>query len=108
MPVSTQADDCFTAMPSEGARKETPVDRYMQRLFELFGPPVPWNRTTYIGLLTLVLLWAVRMYMTWATWGDLTIDCGHEMYVPAVLAEGKKLYRDVLYMYTPAAPYFNS
>jgi hypothetical protein len=30
------------------------------------------------------------------------------MYVPALLAEGKLLYRDVWFMYGPAAPYFNS
>jgi hypothetical protein len=30
------------------------------------------------------------------------------MYVPTVLSEGKMLYRDVWFMYFPAAPYFNS
>jgi hypothetical protein len=48
------------------------------------------------------------MFSTWATWGDLTIDCGREMYVPAVLSEGKMLYRDVWYLYGPAGPYVNS
>jgi len=40
--------------------------------------------------------------------GNLTIDSGHEMYVPAMLAEGKVLYRDVWFMYGPVAPYLNS
>ena len=60
------------------------------------------------GILLLTLIAAIRMYSTWATWGDLSIDAGHETYVPAVLAEGKMLYRDVWYHYGPAAPYFNS
>lgn len=61
-----------------------------------------------IGLTSLSLLWAWQLYATWGTWGNLTIDSGREMYVPAVLAEGKMLYRDVWFPYTPAAPYFNS
>jgi len=40
--------------------------------------------------------------------GKPTVDSGHEMYVPTVLAEGKTLYKDVWFMYFPAAPYFNS
>ena len=48
------------------------------------------------------------MFSSWATWGNLTIDSGREMYVPAVLSEGKMLYRDVWYLYGPAAPYLNS
>ena len=68
----------------------------------------PWNLTTYGGFLTLVALWALKLYTTWGAWGNLTIDSGHEMYVPLLLAEGKKLYRDVWFMYGPAAPYFTS
>jgi hypothetical protein len=56
----------------------------------------------------LVVLWAVKVFTTWAAWGDLTIDSGHEMYVPELLAQGKILYRDVWFMYGPVAPYFNS
>lgn len=82
--------------------------RYLPRLFELHAPRVPWNRRTYVGLLTLVVLWAAKLHTTWAAWGNLTIDSGHEMYVPALLAEGKLLYRDVWFMYGPVAPYFNS
>jgi hypothetical protein len=72
------------------------------------GPSVPWNFTTYGALLMLVVVWAVKAYTTWGTWGNLSIDSGHEMYIPALLAEGKLLYRDVWFMYGPAAPYFTS
>ena len=49
-----------------------------------------------------------RLWVNWACWGDLTIDCGRELYVAAMLARGKMLYRDVWYLYHPGAPYFNS
>jgi hypothetical protein len=76
--------------------------------FELSGSEVPWNRATFAALLGLGVLWGLLMYSSWATWGNLTIDCGREMYVPAVLSEGKMLYRDVWYLYGPAGPYVNS
>src|SRR5260370_22670107 len=69
---------------------------------------IPWNITTYGALVMPLTLWAVKVYTTWGTWGNLTIDSGREMYVPALLAEGKLLYRDVWFMYGPAAPYFTS
>ncbi|HXN21388.1 MAG TPA: hypothetical protein VOA41_01435 [Candidatus Dormibacteraeota bacterium] len=69
---------------------------------------VRWNRTTLAALFALVALWALKVYTTWGAWGNLTIDSGHEMYVPWLLAQGKMLYRDVWFLYTPAAPYFNS
>jgi hypothetical protein len=72
------------------------------------GSKVSWNATTIGALFLLVVLWAVKVYTTWEAWGNLTIDSGHEMYVPALLAEGKLLYRDVWFTYGPGAPYFNS
>ena len=67
-----------------------------------------WDPSTICALLGLALFWIAKVYSTWAAWGDLTIDSGHEMYVPALLAQGKLLYRDAWFMYGPAAPYFNS
>ena len=75
------------------------------------GPPTPdtpWNYAISVSLLTLVLLWAWKLYTTWGAWGDLTSDSGHEMYIPSLLSQGKQLYRDVWFMYGPAAPYFTS
>ncbi len=74
----------------------------------LGGSSSTWNSTTVAGLGALVVLWGVKLYLTWGAWGSLTVDCGHEMYVPAMLARGKMLYRDVWFLYGPAAPYFNS
>jgi hypothetical protein len=70
--------------------------------------PATWNPITLIGLASLILLWAWQLNVTWGAWGNLSIDSGHEMYIPALLAEGKTLYRDVYFMYGPASPYFNS
>ncbi len=69
---------------------------------------VAWDLKAWAGLLALVAFWAWRFYATWATWGSLSIDSGREMYVPAALAGGKMLYRDVWYLYGPAGPYINS
>ncbi len=84
------------------------VRRYFTRLTDISAPEVPWDPTTKIALLSLFLFWAARMYMTWGTWGNLSIDSGHEAYIPDLLARGKMLYRDVWWMYTPLAPYINS
>jgi hypothetical protein len=85
-----------------------PLRRYFSSLSDISSSPASWDRITYLALFALVALWAMRFYSTWGTWGDLSIDSGHEAYIPAVLANGKMLYRDVWWMYTPAAPYFNS
>src|ERR1700730_4381665 len=83
--------------------------RHLSGMFaEMPGPKALWNRTTYVAFFGLIAVWATLFYVTWAAWGDVTIDSGHEMYVPAMLSAGKMLYRDVWFMYGPAAPYFNS
>jgi hypothetical protein len=69
--------------------------------------PVRWDLKIYLALLSLVCVWGVLFALTWAHWGDLTVDCGREMYVPAALAHGRTLYSDVWYPYTPGGPYTN-
>src|ERR1700688_4946742 len=68
----------------------------------------PWNISTVAALLLLIALWGVKLYTTWGAWGNLTVDSGHELYVPAMLAEGKQLYRDLWFPFGPGAPYFTS
>jgi hypothetical protein len=46
--------------------------------------------------------------MTWQKWGTVVIDCGREMYVPAALSTGKRLYFDVWYPYGPLIPYWHA
>jgi hypothetical protein len=101
--LSTAVIDC---PPDEGLVAPSPptLDSFFSRPL---APKVLWNSTTYGALVALVPLWAVKVHTTWGAWGNLTIDSGHEMYVPWLLAEGKTLYRDVWFLYGPAAPYFN-
>ncbi|MBI5282102.1 MAG: hypothetical protein HY858_10505 [Candidatus Solibacter usitatus] len=66
-------------------------------------PHIVWIRR---GLL-LALLCALYAW-TWGVWPDLVVDCGREMYVPAELAAGRRLYHDVWYPYGPLAPVLNS
>ena len=70
------------------------------------GTEAFWNFSTLFALFTLVALWVVKLYTTWGAWGNLTIDSGHELYVPAMLAQGKQLYRDLWFPFGPDAPYF--
>ena len=101
-------NDTSTSVLSEPSLKAVPVGDERQSSQGPPTPDTPWNYTTSVALLTLVLLWAWKLYTTWGAWGNLTIDSGHEMYIPSLLAQGKQLYRDVWYMYGPAAPYFTS
>ena len=107
-PLTTDAPEVAASSATESGSAPPSVWAKIENWFGDRGPEVPWNRTTWIALTALVALWAVRFYMTWATWGSLTIDSGREMYVPSVLAQGKTLYRDIWYLYGPAAPYLNS
>ena len=46
--------------------------------------------------------------LNWQRWGSVIVDCGREMYVPAELSLGKRLYFDLFYNYGPLAPYWHS
>jgi hypothetical protein len=61
-----------------------------------------------VGVVLLLAIWASLFTSTWAKWGDITVDNGREVYVPWELTQGKTLYRDVWYSYTPGGPYLNS
>jgi hypothetical protein len=106
MLMATSIEQVHATDPPLTARKSGFCFRYFAQLN--LGPEVSWNVVTSVALISLVALWAFWMHATWAAWGNLTIDSGHEMYVPSLLAEGKTLYRDVWFMYPPASPYFNS
>jgi len=62
-------------------------------------------RGEWIARLAILAVFAVLTIYTWAHWGDVDVDSGREMYVPAALARGKVLYRDLWYPYGPLAPY---
>src|ERR1700747_3107722 len=98
------APEIARTRPSVGGVSDGPVP--VQKLSLRF--PISERMWGYSALLSILLIWLLRMYSTWATWGSPTIDCGREVYVPAMLAKGRTLYKDIYYLYFPAAPYFNS
>jgi hypothetical protein len=102
----TEAERCIVSRESQGSDSlhADPADSLP--FFADSGSQ--WNFNTIAGLAVLVVLWAVKLYTTWGAWGNLTIDSGHEMYVPAMLAEGKQLYRDLWFPFGPGGPYFTS
>jgi Dolichyl-phosphate-mannose-protein mannosyltransferase len=81
---------------------------FWKTLGALPDPPVAWDGFAFVALVGLVAIWAALFHWTWATWGNVTVDSGREMYVPAMLAKGRMLYRDVAYPYPPLAPYLNA
>lgn len=69
---------------------------------------IPNPGTVWISR-AVILCFAVAMFAaTWAVWPNLVVDCGRELYVPAAMAQGKRLYRDVWYPYGPLAPALNA
>jgi hypothetical protein len=106
MALSSAAEQTAPAADREAGRVSLPAGARPAGVPRDFNRPS--NRAITIALLALAALWGLKVYATWAAWGDLTVDCGREMYVPAVLAQGRVLYRDVWFLYGPAAPYFNS
>ncbi|HTM48832.1 MAG TPA: glycosyltransferase family 39 protein [Bryobacteraceae bacterium] len=98
-----------TRMEADTRKRERAGDDRQRPLLDLPEAPAhPSHRTILIAAGSLVAVWALLFTVTWAHWGNLTIDCGREMYVPSELARGKTLYRDIWYLYTPLGPYLNS
>jgi Dolichyl-phosphate-mannose-protein mannosyltransferase len=57
------------------------------------------------GRIGIVGLAGALAYLTWAHWGNMLVDSGRELYVPAEILRGKLLYRDLWYPLGPLAPY---
>ena len=79
-----------------------------RNLVSPYSPSLVQGRNVSWFVLSLVCIWGALFALTWAHWGDLTVDCGREMYVASELAHGKTLYSDLWYPYTPGGPYLNS
>jgi len=61
-----------------------------------------------IACAALMALMAILCAVTWQKWGTVVIDCGRELYVPAALSQGKRLYFDIWYPYGPLIPYWHA
>jgi hypothetical protein len=88
------------------ARTLYPREREGQFLVNLLGKiGLTSDQIARLALLVLVALISVA---TWQKWGYISIDSGREMYVPAALRDGKRLYIDVWYNYGPLVPYWHA
>ena len=71
------------------------------------SPVICW--VARVGGLVVVLGAAIVMlWLSWGKWPDVLVDFGRELYVPWMLAEGKVLYRDLMYFNGPLSPYLNA
>ncbi len=59
-------------------------------------------------LLLPLLAGGLSIAATLRSWINPFVDSSREMNVPARLAEGERLYRDVVYYYGPAGPWINA
>lgn len=78
-----------------------PVSAYHRRIPSFGASDVIW--------LTLVLIaigWA--FFLSYQRWLDPITDSGRDLYIPEEILKGKKLYRDLLYVFPPLTPYLLS
>ena len=67
---------------------------------------LPWLALGKVALVTSAAL--ASLAATWLRWINPFVDSGREMNVPARLAAGERLYRDVVYYYGPAGPWLQA
>ena len=65
-----------------------------------------WPR--WLGPWLLAGLFVALVCWSWRRWGDVFVDFGHELYIPWQLAEGRVLYRDIVYFMGPLSQYANA
>jgi hypothetical protein len=82
--------------PSESQQSDSPRNERTDSPQPSEDSGRPWNVSTILALLMLGVLWAVKLYTTWGAWGNLTVATGHEMYSPAIHAEGGQPYRRLI------------
>jgi hypothetical protein len=66
----------------------------------------PWPAVGKVALVTAAAL--ASLAATWLRWINPFVDSGREMNVPARLAAGERLYRDIVFYYGPAGPWLQS
>ena len=66
------------------------------------------GHSDWLAILLLLAFMAGLCALNWQRWGSAVVDCGREMYVPAELSHGKRLYFDLFYNYGPLIPYWHS
>jgi len=66
----------------------------------------PWPALAKVALVTVAA--AASLGANWLRWINPFVDSGREMNVPARLAAGERLYRDIVYYYGPAGPWLQA
>jgi hypothetical protein len=66
------------------------------------------TKRAWLAAAAVVCAGVASLLFSWQRWINPFVDGGREMIVPARLADGARLYRDVMYHYGPAAPWFNA
>ncbi len=69
-------------------------------------PPFDYRDILWLSLILATAGWAFSQ--SYQKWLDPIIDVGRDLYIPGELLKGRKLYRDILYIYPPLAPYLLS
>jgi hypothetical protein len=88
------------------AQTSYPLEPGVQFFVNLLGElGLTSDQMARIALLVLVALMCVA---TWQKWGRISVDAGREMYIPAALRDGKRLYIDIWYNYGPLVPYWHA
>ncbi len=65
--------------------------------------PLAYEDFLWIVLVGIAATWA--FLQSYQKWLDPIIDTGRDLYIPGELLNGKKLYRDIVYVYPPLTPY---
>jgi hypothetical protein len=66
----------------------------------------PWPALTKVALVTAAAV--ASLAANWLRWINPFVDSGREMNVPARLAAGERLYRDIVFYYGPAGPWLQA
>jgi hypothetical protein len=66
----------------------------------------PWPALAKVALVTMAAL--ASLAANWLRWINPFVDSGREMNVPARLAAGERLYRDIVFYYGPAGPWLQA
>lgn len=60
----------------------------------------------WLALTLLVIFWA--FFYSYQKWLNPVVDSGRDLYIPEALLHGRKLYRDINYVFPPLTPYLLS
>src|ERR1700726_4683122 len=66
----------------------------------------PWPALAKVALVTAAAV--ASLAANWLRWINPFVDSGREMNVPARLAAGERLYRDIVFYYGPAGPWLQA